>query len=395
MQESEVRELLTAEGLRLLDELPPYHAGADVVRLSTRLRAEGHSPSLVAAVLTQARLREKAEAKFGPFAGRMLFTQAGLEQATRLAVAARHAARFREAGLTRVADLGCGIGGDAMAMAALDLEVHAVDIDEVTAAIAAYNLAPFPAAAVSVGAAEEVDLSAVDGVFLDPARRTAGHESTSRVTADQFSPSLDFAFGIADRLPTGIKLGPAFDREEIPTGFEAQWVTIDGETVELALWSGALARPLVRRSALVIAGQHTTELAAPADSEDPELRGLERYLHEPAGAVIRARLIGDLAGRLDAGIVSDRIAYLTGATPSTSPLAISFEIFLELPIDQKVIARELRAREIGRLEIKKRGVDIDPAAFRTRLNLKGAGEATLFLTRIAGKRTALLARRVS
>ncbi len=394
MEESEVRELLTVEGLRLLDALPPYRSGADVVQLSSRLRREGHPPSLIAAVLTQARLREKAVAKFGPFASRMLFTAAGLEQATRLQVAARHAARFRDAGLLRVADLGCGIGGDALALAALDLQVLGVEIDEVTAAIAAYNLAPFPTAEVVVGDAGTADLSDVDAVFLDPARRAPGHDSTTRVDADQYSPSLGMAFAIAEAKPTGIKLGPAFDREEIPTGVEAQWVTVDGETVELSLWSGALARPLVRRAALVIAGDRVAELTAPADSEDPELRPLQGYLHEPAGAVIRSRLIGDLAGSLDAGIVSDRIAYLTGSSISTSPLAASFEIDAELPIDERRIARELRSRGIGRLEVKKRGVDIDPAAFRAKLGLKGDGEATLILTRVAGRRTALLAHRV-
>jgi len=46
------------------------------------------------------------------------------------------------------------------------------------------------------------------------------------------------------------------------------------------------------------------------------------------------------------------------------------------------------------LEIKKRGVDVDPAAFRARLALKGRGSATLILTRIAGARVALLAERV-
>ena len=74
----------------------------------------------------------------------MLFTEAGLEQATRLRVAALHAGRFARAGVEHVADLGCGIGGDALALAAIDLEVTAADADEVTAAIAAFNLTPFP-----------------------------------------------------------------------------------------------------------------------------------------------------------------------------------------------------------------------------------------------------------
>ena len=134
MDESELVTLLSADGLRLLDSLPPYDSKADVVRTVSALRAQGHSPALVAAVLTQSKLRRHAAAKFGEFADRMLFTPAGLEQATRLSVAAVHAGRFRSAGLRRVADLGCGIGGDALALAALDIEVTALERDEVTAA---------------------------------------------------------------------------------------------------------------------------------------------------------------------------------------------------------------------------------------------------------------------
>ena len=57
---------------------------------------------------------------------------------------------------TIVADLGCGIGGDALGFAALGMRVEAVDADEVTAAIAAYNLAPFgDAVTVRHGSAQE------------------------------------------------------------------------------------------------------------------------------------------------------------------------------------------------------------------------------------------------
>ncbi|MEK6310779.1 MAG: SAM-dependent methyltransferase, partial [Curtobacterium sp.] len=143
MDAAELAQLLTPEGMALLDRTPSVSDGGEIVRVVSRLRGEGHDPGLVAAVLTQAKLRQKAGAKFGPFASRMLFTEAGLEQATRLQVAAQHAGRFAAAGLTRVADLGCGIGGDAMAMAALDLDVTAVDRDEVTAAVATHNLAPW------------------------------------------------------------------------------------------------------------------------------------------------------------------------------------------------------------------------------------------------------------
>jgi hypothetical protein len=395
MEISELREILSAEGLRLLDSLPPYETATDVMKSVTELRRAGHSPAMVAAVLTQSKLRARAEAKFGPFASRMLFTEAGLEQATRLRVAALHAGRFQAAGLSRIVDLGSGIGGDAMALAALDLDVTAVELDEVTAAIAAYNLAPWPNATVVNADATAVDLAEFDGVFLDPARRTSGHSNTSRITdpAD-YSPTLGFAFETAARLPTGIKLGPGIDRDLIPAEAEAQWVSVDRDVVELGLWFGAVARPGIRRSALVIGSHGTAELSAGEDSPDVETGGMGEYLYEPDGAVIRARLIGDLARRLGARMLSDGIAYLTSDTAQETPFAACFRITESLPFDERSLRKELAARGIGRLEIKKRGVDVDPAQLRKKLALKGGESATLFVTRVAGRHMALLAERV-
>lgn len=400
MELSELEALLTTEGLRLLDAMPPVDSSDDVARAVTRLRRDGHSPDLVSAVVGQARLRTRAGAKFGDLAGRMLFTRAGLEQATRLPIAARHAARFRDAGFAHVADLGCGIGGDALGLAGLGLRVTAVDADEVTAGIAAYNLAPFGTdAEVRVGTAEGTDLAGVDAVWLDPARRTAGHSETSRTRPEDWSPSLDWVFDLARRMPVGVKLGPALDRTLIPDDVEAQWVSADGSTLELVLWSRALARPGIRRAALVIRGDgaggaRAHELTAETDAADEPARRLGAFLHEPDGAVIRARLIGDVARTLEAGMVDPHIAYLTSDAALTSPFVSTFRVREVLPADEKALARALREREIGRLEIKKRGVDIDPAALRTRLKLRGSASATLLLTRVGSRRTAILADRV-
>lgn len=395
MEISELQALLTPAGLELLDALGPVESTADVARTVSRLRADGHSPDLVSAVVGQAHLRSKAAAKFGPFAARMLFTRAGLEQATRLGVAARHAQRFRRAGITSIADLGCGIGGDALAFAGAGIAVHAVDADEVTAAIAAYNLAPFgDSASVQHGTAEDADLTASDAVWMDPARRTAGHSETRRVSADDYSPSLDWAFDLASRMPTGIKLGPAHDRDALPSDAEAQWVSADGSVVELVLWTGALAREGVRRSALVIRGERSHELTAGADADDAEVRELGAFLHEPDGAVIRARLIGDVARSLEAGMLDEKIAYLTSDAAVTSPFVQSFRVRETMAANPKAISAVLKAHDIGTLEIKKRGVDIDPAAFRKKLTLRGTQPATLILVRSGSQRRAILADRV-
>jgi SAM-dependent methyltransferase len=396
VERADLVELLSPEGLRLLDSLPPYESAADVVRTVAQLRKQGHPPGLVATVLTQSKLRAKATAKFGPFASRMLFTEAGLEQATRLAVAARHAGRYAQAGLTRVADLGCGIGGDAMAMAALELDVTAVDADEVTAAIASYNLAPFANARVVQSRAEDVDLGGRDAVYLDPARRTAGHADTRRLSdPSDWSPNLGFVFELAARMPVGVKLGPGVDRALLPDDSEAQWISVDGQVVEVGVWTGALARDGIRRAALVINGDEAAELSAPGDTEDEPTGALGAYLYEPDGAVIRARLIGDLARSLGARMLRHDIAYLTSDDLAPTPFASAFRVLEELPTKESDLRASLAQRGIGVLEIKKRGADVDPATLRKRLKLKGDASGTLVLTRIGARHVALLVERVA
>jgi len=389
--------LLDAETLRLIDELGPIASTADATAALSRLRRTGVEPARAATALTQARLRARAAAKFGEFAARMLFTEHGLQQATRLGVAARHAARYRDAGLQVVADLGCGIGGDALALAGLGLAVRAIERDPVTAAIAAYNLAAFEGVEVVVGSAQDADLTAVDGVWLDPARRDGARRLSD---PGDWSPSLDLAFGLD--LPTGVKLGPGIDRGLIPEGWEAQWVSDGGEVVELAVWSGPLARPGIGRAALVLTPGGAHELTAADDARDVGVGEVGEYLVEPDGAVIRARLIGDLARALSptARMLHPTIAYIALDEAPQTPFGSAFHVLDVLPLDAKAVRRAIAERGATSVEIKKRGVDIEPEAFRRQLKLRPeAGqtprELTVILTRVGDRRRAIVAERLA
>ena len=396
MDPAELALLTSPEGSALLDELGPLDTGDAATAAVLRLRKAGRPAELVAAVVSQARLRARARAKLGEAADRLLFTEAGLQQATRAEVAARHAARYHDAGIESVADLGCGIGADALAFSAAGLRVRAVERDPVTAAIAAHNLAAY-SAAVEIGDAEAFPVEAVDGVWLDPARRDGRRGSTgrpARLAATDWSPSLDFAFGLAARRPTGVKLGPGLDRALLPDGVEAQWVSVRGDVVELAVWSGPLARPGIGRSALLLGPDGPRELTAAADAPDAEPGPLGEYLLEPDGAVIRARLIGDLARMLDGRMLDPTIAWVSCDAVPDTPFGQAFRVVAELPVDERTLRRELAARGIGTVEIKVRGLDIDPAAFRRRLSPRGPNQAALILTRIAGRRRAVLAERL-
>lgn len=395
--------LLTPQGLRLLDSLGEYRED-EVLHRITRLRAEGHDPELIAAAMTQARLRTAAVAKFGEFAQHMLFTQHGLEQSTRLAVAAVHAARYVDRRLTRVADLGCGIGADALAMASSGLEVTAVELDETTAAVATVNLTPFEKARVIRGDVESLDLDALPGgrpqaLWLDPARRDTSGPARRLFDPEAFSPPLSFVESLAAAgTPVGVKMGPGLPHDAVPAGCEAQWVSHHGDVVEAALWFNELARPGVRRAALVIdeGGHHELVSAtqfpeldegAPEPEDAPPAREAVRagdVLWEPDGAVIRAGLVQDLAERLGARLVHPRIAYLTGRgieDPST-PFARAYRVREVLPHTVKVLRAWVKDHGVGTLEIKKRGTDVTPEQLRRQLRPSGPHRATLVVTRL-------------
>lgn len=387
MERADFLHLLSPEGQQLLATVGEVDGKTDVVRLVSKLRAEGHDAGLVAAVLTQLKLRRRAAAKFGQFAQRMLFTEAGLEQASRLAVAAIHAGRFRDAGLKKIADLGCGIGAESMALASLDIDVTAVEIDEVTAAVATYNLAVFENARVENADATEVNLDRFDGLFLDPARREltgpARAQALRKFDPASYSPNFDFVLACAASKPTGVKLGPGHPHEAIPDDCEAQWVSVDGDLVELSLWFGPLARPGIKRSALLIANGAKHEITSDStDRLDAELGDVDQFIYEPDNSVIRSHLIGQLAHQIGAHLISAEIAYLSANREISSPWLKGYRVLDNLAFDRKKLKAYLREREIGTLEIKKRGADITPEQLRKELAPKGKGAATLIVTRV-------------
>lgn len=387
MERQDFIRLLSPEGQGLLAEIGPIEAKADVLKLVSGLRAKGHDAELVAAVLTQAKLRRRAAGKFGPFADRMIFTEPGLEQASRLSVAALHANRFRQAGITEVADLGCGIGAESLAMASLDIDVKAFEIDEVTAAVATYNLSPFENAFVEQADVTELDLSKFAGLFFDPARRELGGPARERASRKfdpaAFSPTFDFVMEAAAKKPTGVKFGPGHPHEGIPDAAEAQWVSVDGDLVELGLWFGAVARPEIKRSALLLTANGKHELTSKSTERlDAPIGELGDYVYEPDNAVVRSHLIGQLAEHIDARLFAPEIAYLTNNLQIESPWLKGYRVLDNLVFDRKKLKAYLREKNIGTLEIKKRGSDIVPEELRKELAPKGEGAATLIVTRV-------------
>ncbi|MFE9954465.1 methyltransferase domain-containing protein [Micromonospora sp. NPDC005299] len=395
--------LRTPEGAAALDAAARV-AGGDPLTAAAALRSAGVPAGLAAAALTQAELRRRAGGKFGPAASGMFLTRAGLEQATRGVVARRRAERLRAAGVATLADLGCGLGADALAAARAGIRVYGVEADPVTAAMAAANAEAAGLAdlfTVECGDATAFDVTRVDGVFCDPARRKAG---TGRRIFDPnaYSPPWDFVTGLAERVPrTVVKVAPGLDHALIPAGAEAEWVSVDGDLVEATLWCGPLAEaprratvlrekegPLLHASG---AGVPCYQLTGSGDAEAPVGRP-RRFLYDPDPAVVRAHLVAELADNLDATLADPTIAYLYGDEARPTPFARCLEITDILPFSLKRLRALLRERRIGRVEILKRGSALEPEKLRRDLKLAGDGAASLVLTRVAGAPTVLICR---
>lgn len=386
--------LLSEPGRALLAEADALRAArADTLPALTRLRKSA-TPEQAASAWEMADLRRRGVAKFGPDAARTFFVREALEQASGLGTAAYHAKRFVEAGVSAVADLGGGIGGDALAFAHAGLAVTLYERDPVRARFAAEN-------ARTLGLAERVQVvqvdatttdMAVDAAWLDPARR----QDKRRVwDPEDFSPPLSWlddlrAQGVAS---IGVKLSPALDHAlAVRYGAELEFLSEGGECREALLWLGAVqSGDALRATVLTPEGAH---VLAGAPDDPGRLGGAAggAYLYEPDPAVIRAHLVGTLAAQLDAAPVDPQIAYLLGDKFLATPLATAYEVLDRFPYGRKRLQDALAARDVGRVIVKKRGFPQEPDEVRKQLKLRGRGEMIVVLARVGAGHDVFLCR---
>ncbi|TDW89011.1 methyltransferase domain-containing protein [Kribbella sp. VKM Ac-2566] len=381
-----VTALLEGPGAEVLAAACAEYRPGNELQLVEKLRRRYDAP-LVTTAVTQASLRHRAVAKFGPDAERMYFTPDGLEQATRTTVSTHRAARLA-ATLpgARVVDLGCGIGGDLISAARAGLHVTGVERDPETAATARANLSALGLSGeVLVGEAESTDLTPYDVVFADPARRADGRRVFDH---NAYSPPWSFVTQLLQRTAC-VKVAPGIPHDAIPEGVEAEWISDSGEVKEAALWSGQLSPGTSRRATLLPGG------ASVSDAPEADSGPVGKYIYEPDGAVVRAGLVTAVAAAVDGWLLDPRIAYVTASTYVPTALASAYEVLEELPYKEKALRSWVRTQGIGTLEIKKRGIDLDPAQLRKKLAPKGSASATLVITRIGRDAVAYSCRRVT
>jgi SAM-dependent methyltransferase len=378
--------LLTPAGQTQLSTL----AGSDIdaanhLHVASRLSREV-GPERAHALLETELLRRRASVKFSR-AAKMYFTREALQQASSETVSGYRSRRFAAAGFKYVADLGCGIGGDALALTET-ADVIGVDWDPLRLAMAQENLGIYGRGQRFLPLqADLLELSPlpVEAIFADPGRRD---EHGRRIfSVYKYRPPLTYLDGWRERAPhQAVKIGPGVAYGELPPEAEVEFISVAGEVREAVLWFGDLKGPVARRATL-LPGEHAMSDDMPAETT---IRKPLAYLYEPDGAIIRAHLVEQLSHLLGGAKIDRDIAYLTADRQHETPFARCYALEDSFPFQLKRLRTYLRERGIGRVTIKKRGSPIDVDELRRRLRLRGEGQRTIFLTRVQGRPTVLI-----
>ena len=341
------------------------------------------------ALLEQITLRQKAAGKFSRAAA-MYFERTALEQASGELLSQYRARRYANV-TDRIADLGCSIGGDALALAQVR-PVLGIDYAFKRLQLAQHNVALYAPGNFEALQADllTMPIPKVGAIFFDPARRN--HQGRRILDPQAYLPPLPMITRWRQSVPAaGVKLAPGISYNAIPQLDEAEmeFIALGYELKEAVAWYGALHSQAKRRATILPAGHTMTE----ADGDQMVgIRPVGNYLYEPNPAILRARLVTHLGSQIDAGQIDSSIAYLTNNQLRETPFARRFEILDSMPFQLKRLRAYLRERRIGQVTIKKRGSPLDVDSLHKQLRLNGSEAALLFLTQIAGQPSVLIAR---
>lgn len=410
----------------------------DALQVSTALSKAGYSNEERSAIMDYMALLPKIQEKFGCLLTEdkfLLCDKLALEQSTAQDIgrwkanlwSAGNDGDGSKSGASTVHDLCCGMGGDSFFIPA-SFKVVGVDLDEKRLAMYRHNMNAIGKTA-EVIRADVREVANATFFTIDPARRAL--EGENQRDLRNLTPTLEEVVEISKHYQGGmVKLPPGYPPAEIPDGTEILYLGGHSDCRECLVLFGSLAKNPDTVRAVMIGkdGSALAEWSRPRDrsletldedlqeklDRNDSLKGkdrtyrtstsrsdlpigvIARYLSEPAPILIRSHLFNAAALTCDpqAHLISEGIAYVASDLPLPAPGFTCYEIVAHSEISTGAVRSMLKEHDIGKLTLKLRGVRLDPDAEIKRLKPKGKKSATLFYTRAAGEKIALLGVRV-
>ena len=279
-----------------------------------------------------------------------------------------------------VADIGCGIGLQAMSLAKKCGRVIAMDIDQSRVDDAKRNAKRLNFRNIEFSCADALSAGALEAakecqsVFLDPQRDP---EEDSR-KVESIRPSIpDFLRSyrkITDRI--AIEFPPQI--RDIPFDCEREYASVGGKLNRLTLYFGGLKQRDVSAVALpggAILGKDKSSFLRKADSP-------QKYIYEADTAAHKAGLLAELSQATGAGLLHEKkYAFFTSEKELSSPFfRNSYRVLSALSYDTDRIREALQKAGAGRVLLR---TEVDPEQYwevrkSFEEGLRGSRELVLF-----------------
>ena len=246
---------------------------------------------------------------------------------------------------------------------------------------------------------EDIDVTPFDGLHFDPDRRV-GQRTTS---TSHFQPDLADILKTVDpsRQTVGIKIAPASTlADECSFPIEREWVGNSRECKQQIIWVGPELKTSTIRCTVVGKDGTATSFCVSAKDDNcpapPVSTFVGPYIYEPHATVLAAGLVYEIAAHHKLKALCPGISWLNSdeILKGVEPLLKGYRVRGVFPVHLKSLAAELAEHDIGKLVVKKRGVDQVIVDRISRLKLKGSKKGTLMVTRHGRHRRAILVDRI-
>ncbi|MFX1454100.1 MAG: hypothetical protein ACFFDB_01875 [Promethearchaeota archaeon] len=371
----------------------------DVNKRRIFLRKKGFAKSEIEKILEKVHLQVKGRKKF-PRALQMKFNRENLAQASSKNVAEYRTWKMRQklGVINKSLDVGSGIGGDTIAMA-LRWKVLSIERVPETMEMLKHNVDVY-----NVGKNVEFILGDIlqllnemefqkkikdiDCIFFDPSRRVQGKRT---VKIEEYEPPLSIVEELNHFSKNiCVKIAPGVDFSRIKYDCDIEVISYKGEVKEVVLWLGKFKTHSDKRAILATKlPEKITWIQRPEKYNVP-ISEPRDFIYEPDPAFIKAHLISDIAEKYNLYQLHSKTAYLTSNSLIELPILKYYHVLTYQHLDYNSINKTLENLNIGKVDLKARGLSIDLKSIQKSIHGKGNKKGLVILTKVLNKPSAII-----
>lgn len=282
-----------------------------------------------------------------------------------------------------VLDLCCGMGSDVFHLKAPN-SIVGYDLSDSRLEMAKFNVPLFHKNVLFKKEDVMKAPSNLGSTLIDPDRRATN--SKHNWNPNCLSPNIKQIEELLQKHPNClVKLPPAISPDDFSNSksFSLEYIGTHRDCRECLLLTGKYNKKATVSSVILPSRKVFTRTLDVINGYRKNFIEDPKFLIEPIKTIIRAQLTPALAEELNLYFLDENLALLGSTTkPHQSPFVQNFQVLAKLPKIQKKIQAALKKYNCGILEIKKRGILLDPEEERKKFKLKGKQNKTLFYTRL-------------